>query len=394
MGTNGSWRVRRTIGEYVWFVTDLLSWHHRLPKHTMRSASAVNSWVEVASIESDDRSAKKEEQSYSNRSDRYWQHYSTAESMVLPYVAACVGLDSLLSSERQIRGRFFERFGKMHLFFVEKSDPEHVVALTLNSHGAWSACDIAVVIHGLLTGELPLTEVEDQCPSATYLAEHPHHVMDRVVRRFFDIDTSVPSDLLAKGAPFAWPSTHAIPNSLKVGVNVLGSSSTYMRLGSVLQSISQGTMRAPERPAVRESEDLDKGSPELLGFLSWPKGHVRYYRNEPPLVVAYDFHANDSDQIRFETEDVYNFIGLSPKNDECLESVREHMRTLQLDVTSEFTFQDGTRISYDPKWPATVELAQGLDRLPRGLLKPGDGFAAIVINLRDCRQPRIQRDVI
>ncbi|MHB1734236.1 MAG: hypothetical protein ACYCU8_12460 [Ferrimicrobium acidiphilum] len=332
-------------------------------------------------MESNDRSAEKEEQSPSDRSDRYWHHYSTAESMVLPYVAACVGLDSLLSSERQIRGCFFERFGKMHLFFVEKSDPEHVAALTLNSHGAWSACDIAVVIHGLLTGELPLTEVEDQSPYATYLAEHPHQVMDRVVRRFFNIDTSVPSDLLAKGAPFAWPSTHAIPNSLKVGVGVLGTSSTYMRLGSVSRDISQSTMRAPERPAMSESEDPDKGSPELLGFLSMPEGHVRYYRSELPLVVAYDFHANDSDQIRFETEDINNFIGMSPENNEYLESVREHMRTLQLDVASEFTFLDGTRICCDPKWPATVELVQGLDEVPRGLLKPGDGFATIVINL-------------
>jgi hypothetical protein len=38
VGTNDSWRVRRTIGEYVCLVTDLLSRHNRLPKHS----NAVN----------------------------------------------------------------------------------------------------------------------------------------------------------------------------------------------------------------------------------------------------------------------------------------------------------------------------------------------------------------
>jgi hypothetical protein len=306
--------------------------------------------------------------------------YFVSQMLTLPYVAACVGLDPLLGSKRRIRGCFFEGFGVMHLFFSERNDPERISALTLNSYGTWTPDRLSIVIHGLLTGRLGLVEVEDQCPFAEYLSAHPEEPVDRLIDRFYAIDTSAPSDLLAKNAPFAWPSTYRVHESLKISWSVLLVSGGYVGLER-WESLSEG--REEERNGDSQAslspddpDDQQEASPQLLGFVALSGQTVRYYRREGPLTVAYQYDVDNADAIRFGTENICDFLGSS-----SLEStqMRKAIGGLPINEAAEVTFANGVKLLFRPEGPARLE--PGPPGSPYNASCSGDGFASIVIRI-------------
>ncbi|MGC9156455.1 MAG: hypothetical protein ACP5HZ_12545 [Ferrimicrobium sp.] len=305
-------------------------------------------------------------------------YYFVSQMMTLPYVAAYVGLDPILGSKRQIRGCFFEGFGVMYLFFSERDEPERISALRLNSYGTWTPDRLSVVIHGLLTEQLGFVESEDLCPFSEYLSSHPEEPVDRLIDRFYAIDTSAPSDLLAKNAPFAWPTSYWAHGSLKISSSVLMVSSGYVGLERWKGRLEQHEEWSNGDPQVSESlDDQREASPQLLGFVALSGQTVRYYRREGPLTVAYQYDVDDADAVRFTAGDLCDFLGSHPE-----ESVqmRKAIKDLPANEAAHITFANGVRLLLRPDGPARLDVGSPGSQ-DGGFFYPGDGFASLVIRI-------------